>query len=141
MNWNYITFIKKAKEDLKNYFHSIVNMDNQDTRNFIIKGKPKPLSSIVKNIVPKGQNADLHKLKIENEQENFVIKKVPKALGKEIAEARNVKKFSQKDMAVKLNVLKNIYVDIESGKAIYDQKTKEIIQKIQKLLGTKFNHK
>lgn len=141
MNWNYITFIKKAKEDLKNYFHSIVNMDNQDTRNFIIKGKPKPLSSIVKNIVPKGNNADLHKLKIENEQENFVIKKVPKALGKEIAEARNVKKFSQKDMAVKLNVLKNIYVDIESGKAIYDQKTKEIIQKIQKLLGTKFNHK
>jgi ribosome-binding protein aMBF1 (putative translation factor) len=141
MNWNYITFIKKAKEDLKNYFHSIVNMDNQDTRNFIIKGKPKPLSSIVKNIVPKGQNADLHKLKIENEQENFIIKKVPKALGKEIAEARNVKKFSQKDMAVKLNVLKNIYVDIESGKAIYDQKTKEIIQKIQKLLGTKFNHK
>ena len=141
MNWNYITFIKKAKEDLKNYFHSIVNMDNQDTRNFIIKGKPKPLSSIVKNIVPKGHNADLHKLKIENEQENFVIKKVPKALGKEIAEARNVKKFSQKDMAVKLNVLKNIYVDIESGKAIYDQKTKEIIQKIQKLLGTKFNHK
>ena len=116
-------------------------MDNQDTRNFIIKGKPKPLSSIVKNIVPKGNNADLHKLKIENEQENFVIKKVPKALGKEIAEARNVKKFSQKDMAVKLNVLKNIYVDIESGKAIYDQKTKEIIQKIQKLLGTKFNHK
>jgi ribosome-binding protein aMBF1 (putative translation factor) len=141
MNWNYITFIKKAKEDLKNYFHSIVNMDNQDTRNFIIKGKPKPLSSIVKNIVPKGQNADLHKLKIENEQENFVIKKVPKALGKEIAEARNVKKITQKDMAVKLNVQKNVYVDIESGKAIYDQKTKEIIQKIQKLLGTKFNHK
>ena len=141
MNWNYITFIKKAKEHLKNYFHSIVNMDNQDTRNLIIKGKPKLLSSIVKNIIPKGQNADLHKLKIENEQETFVIKKVPKALGKEIAEARNVKKFSQKDIAVKLNVLKNIYVDIESGKAIYDQKTKEIIQKIQKLLGTKFDHK
>lgn len=116
-------------------------MDNQDTRNLIIKGKPKPLSSIVKNIIPKGQTADLHKLKIENEQDSFVIKKVPKELGKEIAEARNIKKFTQKDMAIKLNVQKNVYVDIESGKAIYDQKTKEIIQKIQKIAGTKFNHK
>jgi len=116
-------------------------MDNQDTRNFIIKGKSKLLSSNPKNIIPKGQPVDLHKMKIENEQDSFVIKKIPKSLCKEIAEARNMKKISQKDMAIKINVQKNSYIDIESGRAIYDQKTKEIIQKIQKILGIKFNHK
>tara|TARA_B110000967_G_C18811195_1_gene523692 strand:+ start:253 stop:678 length:426 start_codon:yes stop_codon:yes gene_type:complete len=141
MNWNYIIFIKNVKEDLKIYFHNIINMDNQDTRNFIIKGKSKLLSSNPKNIIPKGQPVDLHKMKIENEQDSFVIKKIPKSLCKEIAEARNMKKISQKDMAIKINVQKNSYIDIESGRAIYDQKTKEIIQKIQKILGIKFNHK
>jgi putative transcription factor len=141
MNWNYIIFIKNVKEDLKIYFHNIINMDNQDTRNFIIKGKSKLLSSNPKNIIPKGQQVDLHKMKIENEQDSFVIKKIPKSLCKEIAEARNMKKISQKDMAIKINVQKNSYIDIESGRAIYDQKTKEIIQKIQKILGIKFNHK
>jgi ribosome-binding protein aMBF1 (putative translation factor) len=42
-------------------------------------------------------------------------------------------------MAIKLNVQKNIYNDIETGKSLYNQQTKEIIQKIQKCLGVKFN--
>ena len=44
-------------------------------------------------------------------------------------------------MAVKLNIQINIYNDIESGKAIYNQQTKDIIQKIQRLFSIKFEHK
>ena len=82
---------------------------------------------------------DLHKIKIENEQENFVIKKIPKNIVNQIISSRNVKKITQKDMDIKLNIQKNIYNDIETGKSLYNQQTKEIIQKIQKCLGVKFN--
>mgnify|MGYP005662511585 FL=1 len=41
-------------------------------------------------------------------------------------------------MAVKINVQRNTYNDIESGKAQYDSSTKQIIQKIQKTLGIIF---
>jgi ribosome-binding protein aMBF1 (putative translation factor) len=49
--------------------------------------------------------------------------------------------MTQKEMAIKLNIQLNIYNDIESGKAIYNQQTKEIIQKIQRLFAIKFEHK
>ena len=42
-------------------------------------------------------------------------------------------------MAQKLGIQANIYVSLENGKATYDGKTKELINKIQKVLGTKFN--
>ena len=46
-------------------------MDHQDFREIIIRGKPKQISN--KKIVSRGNNIDLHKIKIENEQENFKI--------------------------------------------------------------------
>jgi len=97
--------------------------------------------NLPKNILPKNNQIDLHKIKIENESENFQIPKIPNKLVREIIDARNIKKFTQKEMAIKLNIQFNIYNDIESGKAIYNQQTKEIIQKIQKLFSIKFQNK
>ena len=94
-----------------------------------------------KNILQVNNNVDLHKIKIENETENFKIQKIPNKLVREIIDVRNIKKITQKEMAVKLNIQINIYNDIESGKAIYNQQTKDIIQKIQRLFSIKFENK
>lgn len=94
-----------------------------------------------KNIIPRNNQVDLHKIRIENETENFQIPKIPNKLVREIIDARNIKKITQKEMAVKLNIQLNIYNDIESGKAMYNQQTKEIVQKIQRLFSIKFQNK
>ena len=114
-------------------------MDHQDFREIIIRGKPKQISN--KKIVSRGNNIDLHKIKIENEQENFKITTIPIGLCKEIAQARNLKKLTQKEMAHKLGIQLNIYNTLENGKATYDGKTKQLVNKIQNLLGTKFSKK
>ena len=116
----------------------LYKMDHQDHVPVNI-GNPKlKLRNQPKKIVSKN-NIDLHKIKIENEQENFEIKKIPKSLCSQIINARVSKKLSQKDISVKLNLQQSIYSEIESGKAKYDPTTKQRVQKIQKLLGVKFN--
>ena len=114
-------------------------MDHQDFKEIIIRGKSKSLSE--KKIIPRGNNVDLHKIKIENEQENFKITTIPMSLCKEIAQARNLKKLTQKELAQKLGIQSNIYNTIENGKATYDGKTKQLVNKIQNILGTKFSKK
>tara|TARA_B100000524_G_scaffold323398_1_gene205285 strand:+ start:1969 stop:2313 length:345 start_codon:yes stop_codon:yes gene_type:complete len=114
-------------------------MDHQDFREIIIRGKPKQINN--KKIVSRGNNVDLHKIKIENEQENFKILTIPIGLCKEIAQARNLKKLTQKELAQKLGIQSNIYNTIENGKATYDGKTKQLVNKIQNILGTKFSKK
>jgi ribosome-binding protein aMBF1 (putative translation factor) len=111
-------------------------MDHQDHKLVIINGKKKPIEK--KDIIPR-IHTDLHALKIENEQENFTITTIPKKICTQIAQARNLKKLTQKEMAQKIGIQLNIYVTLENGKATYDGKTKEMINKIQKVLGTRFN--
>ena len=115
-----------------------MSLEHQD---FKIITLSKNSKNVQKNILPGNNNVDLHKIKIENETENFKIQKIPNKLVREIIDVRNIKKITQKEMAVKLNIQLNIYNDIESGKAIYNQQTKEIIQKIQRLFAIKFEHK
>ena len=115
-----------------------MSLDHQD---FKIITLTKNSKNVQKNIMTKNNNVDLNKIKIENETENFKIQKIPNKLVREIIDVRNIKKITQKEMAVKLNIQINIYNDIESGKAIYNQQTKEIIQKIQRLFSIKFEHK
>ena len=109
--------------------HTIVNIGNPNLQKKHHQGKQ----------IVKKTNVDLHKIKIENEQENFEIKKIPKSLSQQIINTRVVKKFNQQDMAVKLNIQKARYVELENGKATYDPSTKQVIQKIQKLFGVVFN--
>jgi len=110
-------------------------MDHQDYNVVILHGKKKPVLN--KEIKPKN-NLDLHALKIENEQENFTITTIPRKLCMQITQARNLKKITQKEMAQKIGIQSNIYVTLENGKATYDGRTKELVNKIQKVLGTKF---
>lgn len=113
-------------------------MEHQDFQNITIGNKS--LKNVKKEIKSKNSGPDLHAIKLENETENFSIAKIPKELTQEITNARNSKKFTQKDMANKLNIQSNVYADIESGRIIYDGKTKELINKIQKKLGVRFQH-
>lgn len=114
-------------------------MDHQDFREIIIRGKQKKIEG--KKIVSRGNNVDLHKIKIENEQDNFKILTIPIGLCKEIAQARNLKKLTQKELAQKLGIQSTIYNTLENGKATYDGKTKQLVNKIQNILGTKFSKK
>jgi len=115
-----------------------MSLEHQDFKTITLGKNNKNTS---KNILPRNNQVDLHKIKIDNENENFQIQKIPNKLVREIIDARNIKKINQKDMAIKLNIQRNIYNDIENGKAIYNQQTKEIVQKIQKLFSIKFENK
>ena len=115
-----------------------MSFDHQD---FKIITLSKNTKNLQKNNLLRNNNVDLQKIKIENETENFKIQKIPNKLVREIIDVRNIKKITQKEMAVKLNIQINIYNDIESGKAIYNQPTKDIIQKIQRLFSVKFENK
>ena len=115
-----------------------MSLEHQD---FKIITLSKNSKNVQKNDLSRNNNIDLQKIKIENETENFKIQKIPNKLVREIIDVRNIKKITQKEMAVKLNIQINIYNDIESGKAIYNQQTKDIIQKIQRLFSIKFEHK
>ena len=113
-------------------------MEHQDLKVINIgNGKKKSLGQ--KQIKPKN-NVDLRAIKLENDTENFDNPKISKSLSQEIMNARNAKKINQKDMAIRLNIQRNLYNDIENGKALYDTRTEEIVNKIQKNLGVKFEN-
>lgn len=115
-------------------------MEHQDFKQISIGNGGKTKLPVAKKILPKN-HSDKRAIKIENETENFAVKMVPKELAKEIMQARTAKKFTQKDMAMKLNVQPNVYNNIENSKAVYDPSTKKIIQNIEKQLGVKFTKK
>jgi ribosome-binding protein aMBF1 (putative translation factor) len=98
---------------------------------------------VVKKIIEKKGDLSIQQnlAKIDNETENFNIKKIPIALSKEISAARIIKKLTQKELANKLNIIPSIYIDIENGKAIYNIETKKHINNIQKILNVKFINK
>ena len=116
-------------------------MEHQDLKVINIGNKKNALSKVQhKEIKSKKIIPDLHAIKLENDTENFENPRIPKSLSQEIMNARNAKKITQKDMAIKINVQRNFYNDIENGKALYDSRTKEVINKIQKNLGVKFEN-
>lgn len=112
-------------------------MEHQDLKVINIGNGKKKLTN--NHIQPKN-NLDLRAIKLENDTENFENPKIPKSLSQEIMNARNAKKINQKDMAIRLNVQRNLYNDIENGKALYNSRTKEIVNKIQRNLGVKFEN-
>ena len=97
----------------------------------------------VKSIIEKKGDTSINDglKKVENETENFSIEKIPNALSKEITSSRTLKKLTQKEMAIKLNVQFNVYQELENGKAIYNSQTKQTINKLERLLNVKFENK
>jgi ribosome-binding protein aMBF1 (putative translation factor) len=98
---------------------------------------------IIKTIVEKKGDTSISNglNKIENETENFSIEKIPMILSKEIILARTLKKITQKEIAIKLNIQFNVYQELENGKAIYNSQTKKLINKMENLLNVKFQNK
>ena len=71
-------------------------MDHQDLKVVNIGNGKK--SQPVKKIVPKN-HVDMHKIKIENEQENFSIQTIPRKLSNQITQCRVNNKITQKEKA------------------------------------------
>jgi ribosome-binding protein aMBF1 (putative translation factor) len=118
-------------------------MNHQDWTTTVIGNKNKQNAKLPKNIVKKVGDTSINDelRKIEDSTENFAHKKIHSALAKEIITYRNSLKLTQKDMAVKLNTAQNIYTELESGKAIYSNQTKQLINKIERILNIKFQNK
>ena len=76
--------------------------------------------------------------KIEEETEDFNIKKVNRKLSTTIATARTAKGMKQKDLATKINVLPALIQKYENGQAIPEQ---QVINKLQRVLGIKLTGK
>lgn len=65
-------------------------------------------------------NTSVNVCKLENETEDFHVKRVPMDLAKLIERTRTTKKLSQESLGKALNISKHIINDIEKGKAIYN---------------------
>ena len=116
-------------------------MNHQDwsTVTLVNKDKQKTAKQIVERKGDTSINDSLRK--IENESENFAIQKIPLSLSKEITECRIRLKLTQKDLANKLNVQQNIYTELENGKAIYSAQTKQLVNKLERVIGVRFENK
>ena len=116
-------------------------MSHQDWENISI-GNPSK-KNVLKKIVSKTGDTSIKDAlsKLDNDNDNFSHQKIPNLLVKEIISARTLKKYTQKDISIKLNLPLNIYTEIENGKAIYNGTTKQNINKIEKLLGVKFTNR
>lgn len=72
---------------------------------------------------------------LEN-SEDIIVQTIPLSISQEISKARVAKGLTQKELAQKLNIQPAIITSYENGKAIPDN---QILQKIARELGTKFN--
>lgn len=79
--------------------------------------------------------------KLDNNNEIFSIQKIPNALSKELTNYRIKLKYTQKDIAQKLNIQQNIYNELENGKALYNNENKKLINKIENILKIKLENK
>ena len=66
------------------------------------------------------------------------MKKVDTNVGKAIQRARQEKKFTQKDLATKVNEKPNVINDYEAGRAIPNQ---QVLGKLERALGVKLRGK
>ena len=112
-----------------------MDLEHQDYKEVVIHKKSVP----VKKEIRAKNTLDLHSIKLENENENFKIVTIPKSICTQITQTRNLKKITQKEMAQKMGIPSNVYVQLENGKAIYDGRTKQLINKFEKVLNIKIN--
>jgi len=116
-------------------------MNHQDWNNISIGDINK--QKLEKNIFERkgDQSITDEKKKIENESENFSLQKIPISLSKEIINIRLKLKKTQKEIAVQLNIQQNLYNQLENGSAFYSNETKQLINKLEKVLGIRFENK
>lgn len=93
----------------------------------IIFNKKKTKTDKKKPIKKGGTGNSLDKV----DKDEFKIKKVTNKLSLEIKNKRNSKGFTQKELALKINVKPSVINDYESGKAIPNS---AIINKLKRIL-------
>lgn len=76
--------------------------------------------------------------KLDEDMDNLKVETVNKKISNEIIKARTAKKWKQKDLATKVNVLPSVIQKYENGQAIPDH---NIILKLQRVLGIKLTGK
>ena len=109
-------------------------MSHQDWNTVILNGKRnKAVKHKNKAENKKRQNAPGTKLfRKLDEGEIVAIEKVGRERGTELAQARNVKKLKQKDVANRLSLKQSIINDWETGKAPF---SKGLYRKLRRLYG------
>ncbi|RLV90788.1 Multiprotein-bridging factor 1 [Spathaspora sp. JA1] len=83
---------------------------------------------------PEGQRLT----KIDASDDVVAVKKLDANVGKAIQQARQEKKFTQKDLATKVNEKPNVINDYEAGRAIPNQ---QLLGKLERALGVKLRGK
>ena len=121
-DWEPLTWDKRGE---KKTGESAASHLNRSARSGIVTTKARPSKPIDEIITLK---------KIENEEETFKHAKVTLSLSRKIAQARNEKKLTQKDLANAICVPPKTIQEYESGKAIPNHL---IINKMEKFLGCK----
>ncbi|ODV77883.1 MBF1-domain-containing protein [Suhomyces tanzawaensis NRRL Y-17324] len=83
---------------------------------------------------PEGQRL----AKLDDTDDVVQVKKLDVNVGKAIQQARQEKKFTQKDLATKVNEKPNVINDYEAGRAIPNQ---QLLAKLERALGVKLRGK
>jgi len=73
-------------------------------------------------------------IKLDNETENFRHKAISQNFKVTLMKARQAKKWTQKELAQKMNVQASIIASYENGSAIPQQ---QVINRLQRVLGVK----
>lgn len=127
-DWNYITFDKRG-ERKKN--ESKEQQIQRLRRTDPTQVKTTKTTHSNKSII--GQGAPSIR-KIEKEEDTFKLPTVSKTMASKIAQARCVKKLSQKELAMQLALPIKIIKDYETATAIPNHL---IINKLEKILETR----
>jgi len=115
-------------------------MDHQDWKPVVWAKKPDKKKNVKKGSVAvantnknfQGQGTGK---KIKDDDEIKRIPTVGMAIGKQIAQARNAQKMTQKELANKMNITTQIIQQNECGKA---PKNNGLLARFERALGTKF---
>jgi len=87
-----------------------------------------------KNVAVKAQPVSAKKLENEESDESMTIPKVSRSVAIRIQQARLDKKWTQKELATKINEKQQIINDYESGRAVPSQ---AVLAKLERILGVK----
>ena len=94
-------------------------MQHQDFATVFLKNNTKTVEK-TRVLRTKIQNPIASGVKLDENDEVKTIKFVSKEISNEIIQARNIKKLTQKQLALQLNLKQDVINSIESGKAIYN---------------------
>ncbi|RKP18160.1 MBF1-domain-containing protein [Rozella allomycis CSF55] len=127
-DWDSVTIIRKKQPNSKvNSSDSALNAARRAGQGISVEKKFNAGSN-------KNAKVDTNAAKLDQADDVVEVKNVGLAVSKAIQQARMEKKWTQKDLAVKVNEKQNVINEYESGKAIPNQ---QVLSKLERVLGVK----